>query len=140
MTDTGSPVYTMLFRPVSTFTLPRGVTTEWVRLPVDADQAMRRAFDGLGQSEHRYGEFTTNRPLTEEELERFEVRRVDAVFLRRKKQAELDERIDRLVTERTAFANDPDEVAALTREIENARSERDHLLQAAGVPALPQNR
>ena len=47
------------------------------RKTTDAD-----AFPHLKRSEHPFGEFTTNRELTAEELERFQVKRVDPEFVR----------------------------------------------------------
>ena len=71
------PVYTMLCRPVGSFTLPRGVTTTWVRLPRLDGHYMKRAFPTLETSRHMFGEFTTSRPLTKDELARFQVKRID---------------------------------------------------------------
>ena len=81
-TKPGAPIYTMLFRPVSSFTLPNGITTEWMRLPRTGGYVMADAFPHLKRSEHPFGEFTTNRELTAEELERFQVKRVDPEFVR----------------------------------------------------------
>lgn len=65
-----STIYTMKFRPVSTVTLPPGIRYELVALPHD--------FHGnrpdLKRSErHRFGEFTTDRPLSADEMRDFEI-------------------------------------------------------------------
>lgn len=62
--------YALRLRPVSTWTLPEGIAYELVALPWD--------FAGnrpdLKRSErYRFGEFTTTRPLTPDELRRFDV-------------------------------------------------------------------
>ena len=127
------PVYTMLYRPVSSFTLPRGVTTEWRKLPRNADGHLMRAFPGLERSEHPHGEFTTSRELTAEELESYQVKRIDPAFMRKERIEELDRRIETLESERRDFTSDPDEVTALTQEIDQASVEREALLaEAAG--------
>ena len=123
----GTPIYTMLYRPVSSFTLPAGITTEWVRLPQIDGHVMARAFPHLERSEHPYGEFTASRELAAEELERFQVRRVDPEFVRSERLRQLDERIETLQAERTMFASDPDEVTALDQRIDEAQAERDSL-------------
>ena len=124
----GRPIYTMLYRPVSSFTLPRGITTEWVRLPQVDGHVMARAYPQLERSTHPYGEFTANRELTAAELESFQVKRVDPEFVRNERVGELDERIDTLRTERTMFAGDPDEVTALSQMIDEAQVEREKLI------------
>ena len=128
-----TPVYTMLYRPVSSCTLPRGVITEWVKLPKDADERMQRAFPGMERSEHLYGEFTTGRALSADEMESFQIKRVDPAFVRFTRIQELERRIETLVTERHAFASDPDEVTALSQMIDEAYVERDSLLAAAAA-------
>ena len=130
--ETG-PVYTMLYRPVSSCTLPRGVTTEWKKLPSSADGQMMRAFPALERSEHPFGEFTTNRELSSSEMESYQVRRVDAAFMRQEHIAELDRRIATLETERDVFATDPDEVRELARQIDEAKVEREKLLAEAAA-------
>lgn len=131
MSGSQRPVYTMLYRPVATFTTPRGVATEWTRLPAGADHRMRRAFPDLEVSEHPFGEFTASRELTADELEQWQIKRVDPEFVRQSRMRELDERIDTLETERSLFASDPDETTALTQMIDEARTERDNLLTPA---------
>lgn len=127
------PIYTMLYRPVSTFTLPRGVTTAWARLPAGSDQRMRDAFPGIEVSEHPFGDFTTDRDLTDEEMEQFQVKRVDAGFVRRQRMDELDKTIEKLNVELDIFSNNPDDVAELTREIDAAKSEREKLAAEAAA-------
>ena len=73
-----TPIYTMEFRPVGFATLPRGVITEWVRLPKLEAHTMRRAFPNTEVSEHMFGEFTTSRPLTDDEMTSYQVRQVNA--------------------------------------------------------------
>ena len=127
------PVYTMLYRPVSSFTLPRGVTTEWRKLPRNADGHMMRAFPALVRSEHAHGEFTTSRELSAEEMQSYQVKRIDPAFMRRERIEELDRQIETLETERCDFTSDADEVTALTQEIDQANVEREKLLaDAAG--------
>ena len=124
----GTPIYTMLYRPVSSFTLPRGITTEWVRLPQIDGHVMARAYPHLERSEHAYGEFTASRELSADELERFEVKRVDPEFVRSERLRELDDRIETLQAQRRMFASDPDEVTALSQMIDEAQIERDRLV------------
>ncbi len=124
----GTPIYTMLYRPVSSFTLPRGITTEWVRLPQIDGHVMARAYPHLERSEHPYGEFTASRELSADELERFEVKRVDPEFVRSERLRELDDRIETLQAQRRMFASDPDEVTALSQMIDEAQIERDRLV------------
>ena len=65
-------VYASAYRPISTFTLPRYVTYELVTRPWDGYEArvdLKRA-----PAPWRYGTFTTDRPLTEEELEHFDIK------------------------------------------------------------------
>ena len=49
-TKPDAPIYTMLFRPVSSFTLPNGITTEWVRLPRTDGYVMADAFPHLTET------------------------------------------------------------------------------------------
>lgn len=127
------PIYTMLYRPVSTFTLPRGVTTEWARLPANSDAHMRRAFPDLEVSEHPFGDFTTSRELTDDELERFQVKRVDDGFVRAQRMNELEQVIAKLEVEVELFSNNPDDVAELTRSIDEAKAEREKLAAEAAA-------
>ena len=68
---TASKQYKMRIRPVSTFTLPQGITYELISRPW-GNWARR----DLKASEYRYGTFTTNRPLTPEEMELFSIEEV----------------------------------------------------------------
>ena len=134
-------IYTMLSRPVSSFTLPSGITTEWVRLPRLDGHTMRHAFPDVETSEHLYGEFTANRILTPAELERFQVRRIDAEHIQAQRISELEKRIETLRGERTTFAEDGDEVSELTQMIETAQAELKNARQPAdgGQPANDAN-
>ena len=119
---TGKPVYTMRYRPVSSFTLPDGILTNWLRLPQIDGHTMSRAYPDLKTSTHAFGEFTTNRDLTEAEMEQFQVDRVDPEHLARKRCTELRRRITALQQERELFKKNPEDVTELTRSIENARA------------------
>ena len=127
----GPPIYTMLYRPVSSFTLPSGITTEWVRLPEIDGHVMALAYPLLKRSKHPYGEFTASRELTDNELERFQVKRVDPEFVRAERINEVDKKIESLQNERAMFTNDPDELTALNQMIDDAQTERDKLLSEA---------
>ena len=124
----GPPIYTMLYRPVSSFTLPSGITTEWVRLPQIDGHVMAQAYPQLERSKHPYGEFTASRELRDDELKSFQVKRVDPEFVRAERVGQLDKRIETLHDERTMFTSDPNEVSALTQMIDEAQTERDSLL------------
>ena len=66
-------VYTMLYRPCTQLgTLPPKVVTEWTRAPAE----LAHAFPDKPVSKRLFGEFTTNRPLTDEELKAFEIRQI----------------------------------------------------------------
>ena len=69
--ESGRLVYTMRYRPATQFgTLPPGVhLTDWVRVP----PSLAHAFPKLPRSTHPHGEFHTNRPLTPDELTRFQI-------------------------------------------------------------------
>ena len=71
-------IYTMEFRPVGFATLPRDVITEWVKLPKMEAHLLRKAFPDTEVSEHMFGEFTTSRPLTDDEMKSYQVRIVNA--------------------------------------------------------------
>lgn len=60
--------YSMKYRPPGFCTLPKGLEWDYVEVPSDS-----RRFD-LPVSSRPYGIFTTDRPLTPEELEAFEIR------------------------------------------------------------------
>ena len=135
------PIYTMRYRPVSSFTLPQGISTEWVRIPQIDGLVIATAFPELERSKHPYGEFTASRELTDKEMDRYQVQRVDLEHLRAERVADLEQRIDTLRTERTLFATDPDEVTALTRLPQlGVVSDENHgfwLPARPGVPAKP---
>ena len=66
-------VYTMLYRPCTQLgTLPPNVVTEWTRAPAD----LAHAFPDKPVSTRPFGEFTTSRPLTDDELKAFEIRQI----------------------------------------------------------------
>ena len=66
-------VYTMLYRPCTQLgTLPPKVSTEWTRVPAE----LAHAFPDKPVSKRLFGEFTTSRPLTDEELKAFEIRHI----------------------------------------------------------------
>ena len=66
-------VYTMLYRPCTQLgTLPPKVVTEWTRAPAE----LAHAFPDKPVSKRLFGEFTTSRPLTDEELKAFEIRQI----------------------------------------------------------------
>lgn len=66
--------YAMLFRPVSMWTLPDGVEYELTALPQDTAGFNRP--DLQRSANHRFGEFTTSRPLTADELKSFEIKEI----------------------------------------------------------------
>lgn len=72
----GDRVYTMLFRPVGAFTLPRDVVTAWVRLPPHDAPLLRLHHPDTEVSRHKFGEFATSRPLTAAEMDAYQVKRV----------------------------------------------------------------
>lgn len=59
----------MRLRPASCTTLPPGLTWAFVEMPPDI--AHQRS--DLPRSAHRFGVIATERPLTQEELERYEI-------------------------------------------------------------------
>ena len=63
--------YTMQFRPAGWTSLPPGLEWELVEAP---DPAIIASRWGLPQSQHRYGVFTTSRPLTDVELTDYQIR------------------------------------------------------------------
>ena len=137
------PIYAMRYRPVSGCTLPPGITTTWVRTPQVDGHIVGRAFPDLDRSTYPYGEFTTNRELTDDELESYQVERVDPAHKRNVLKAELEERIDKLRTERAMFAHDPEEVTTLTQMIDAAETQLEELdtaeAPAAETAAAPAN-
>ena len=62
--------YTMKYRPVSTVTLPEGVIWSMVEAPSGWHRP------DLPLSSYRFGVFTTERPLTDEEMVGFEIEEV----------------------------------------------------------------
>ena len=64
--EVGPTKYRTTNRPLMLGTYPRDVRTEWVELPQDG--IVPGAFPGIPTSGHRFGVFTTNRPLTADEL------------------------------------------------------------------------
>lgn len=61
--------YRMRLRPASCATLPPGLMWEFVEMPPDI--AHRRS--DLPRSAHRFGVIATARPLSDDELERYEI-------------------------------------------------------------------
>ena len=129
------PIYTMRYRPVSSFTLPTGISTEWVRTPQIDGLVIGTAFPELKRSKHPFGEFTTSRELSEDELDRYQVQRVDPEHVKAQQLAEIEERIRKLRSERTLFATDPDEVTSLSEMIDEAETERDKVMADAQATA-----
>ena len=64
--------YTMLYRPPGFASLPK-VDWELVEAPESDIMASR---PGLPESKHRYGVFTTGRPLTESEMDSYQIQKV----------------------------------------------------------------
>jgi hypothetical protein len=62
--------YRSLLRPVSTFTLPADIGG-WQYVEIPAEFSMNRP--EMPVSLHRYGVFTTERPLTSDELRHFSI-------------------------------------------------------------------
>lgn len=62
--------YRMKYRPAGFATLPRGLVWSYVEAPVMHGLANR---PDLPRSRYQFGVFTTNRPLTDRELEAFEI-------------------------------------------------------------------
>lgn len=62
--------YTMQFRPPGFETLPPGVMWEWVEAPT---LDFVRVHPSIPRSKHRFGVFTTDRPLTKKEMADFQV-------------------------------------------------------------------
>ena len=67
--------YKMLYRPLMFATYPSDVITEWVELPQDG--IIRGAFPGVPVSRHVFGVFTTDRPLTADELASYQIEIVE---------------------------------------------------------------
>ena len=114
-------IYAMRNRPVAGCTLPPGITTEWVRLPQLDGHTMQRAFPDRETSRTRlFGEFTTNRPLTREELERYEIERIDPPFLKSVRIGEIRETVQKLKAEREVVQDD---LTTIEGEIAKAEAE-----------------
>lgn len=69
--EDGTNVYSMRYRPATQYgTLPRGVQIEgWTRVP----RELAGRFPHHPVSERRFGEFFTNRPLTDRELSDYQI-------------------------------------------------------------------
>ena len=63
--------YRTTTRPLMFATYPRDVVTEWVELPQQG--AVAQAFPGIPVSKHVFGVFTTDRPLTADELASYQI-------------------------------------------------------------------
>ncbi len=68
-------IYRMLLRPVSRFTLPDGLDWEYVAAPPDI--AHRRPDLPAAPWHWPFGTFSTNRPLTADELRHFSIEEVN---------------------------------------------------------------
>lgn len=66
--------YRMKYRPVSFCTLPQGVMTTWVELPPNHPNP--HVFPEVPTSKWTFGVFTTQRPLTRDELVAFEIEEI----------------------------------------------------------------
>ena len=70
LTRNADSIYTMRHRPCTQVgMLPQGVITKWHRIPRDLSDA----FPDKAVSDKPFGEFTTSRPLTDRELEDYEI-------------------------------------------------------------------
>ena len=69
--EVGPTKYRTTNRPLMLGTYPRDVVTEWVELPHEG--VWRAAFPGIPTSDHMFGVFTTNRPLTADELASYQI-------------------------------------------------------------------
>lgn len=67
--------YRMIYRPASTFTLPRGLRWDYVETPKN-DTGIQQRRGELPVSQHPFGVIETDRPLTTDELASFEVEEV----------------------------------------------------------------
>lgn len=65
--------YTLLYRPPSTFTLPRGIGWSLVERPTVGHYNR----PDLPLSQHPFGVVTFDREVTPEEIEQFELQQVD---------------------------------------------------------------
>ena len=66
-----STKYRMLYRPLMFAAYPRDVVTEWVELPQAG--IVPSAFPDVPVSRHPFGVFTTDRPLTADELASYQI-------------------------------------------------------------------
>ena len=124
------PIYRMQFRPVSFCTLPSGIVTEWVRLPKHDGEALRRAYPDLKVSEHNFGEFTTNRELTESEMASFQIERTDQSYVLPKRKNALTERLQTLQAEAELFDDHEDYRKEIRLEIEQCQTELGQVQQS----------
>ena len=69
--EVGPAKYRTTNRPLMFGTCPRDVVTEWVELPQDG--IVPGAFPGIPTSGHMFGVFTTDRPLTADELASYQI-------------------------------------------------------------------
>jgi hypothetical protein len=72
------PAYMTKYRPVGHATVPKGCKWSWLALPFDHTRP--DMFPGVPYSSHRFGVFTTETPLTDAELEAYEIERIDVGF------------------------------------------------------------
>jgi hypothetical protein len=63
--------YRMLYRPASFCTLPRGLKWDYVEAPANVNRP------DLPRSRHPFGVIRTERPLTKDECETFEIVHAD---------------------------------------------------------------
>ena len=69
--EVGPTKYRTTNRPLMLGTYPGDVKTEWVELPYEG--VWRAAFPGIPTSDHMYGVFTTDRPLTADEMASYQI-------------------------------------------------------------------
>jgi hypothetical protein len=68
--------YRMLYRPAGYATLPRGVKWEFVEAPALPGLLHWRMYAVLPPSRHLYGVIETDRPLTQQELNDYQLEAV----------------------------------------------------------------
>ena len=124
------PIYTLRFRPVSSWTLPNGIVTEWVRLPHYNIHTLRKAYPDLEMSDHPYGEFTTSRDLTDDEIASFQFERTDPGYVLRTLMAGLAERVRTLKAEAEIFDDDDQAVKEIGQLIVDCETEVDATREA----------
>jgi hypothetical protein len=64
--------YRMRYRPTDRFTLPAGLDWDYVEAP----HAFAHKRPDIPRSDYRFGVFTTSRPLTDDELQMYEIDKV----------------------------------------------------------------